>query len=95
MAKKVSPNGVEPELDVDFGFDDEEPLFDDELMAELPETVGDQLDPIVVSSTEWKTKHKTTLAKRSRTRTKPQQWDDDWCDPADDLMYGFDDTLDN
>jgi len=28
--------------------------------------------------------------KKRSGKQKPQIWDDDWQDPADDLMYGFD-----
>lgn len=31
------------------------------------------------------------LRKRARTRKHPENWDDDWQDPEDDLMYGFSD----
>lgn len=33
----------------------------------------------------------SALRRRARTRRHPENWDDDWQDPEDDLMYGFND----
>lgn len=84
MMGRSSKNHVDDDFD-DFDSDFTEALnFND-----------DQYDldaPVNVGKGRNKGRKKKKAAAVLKLCSAPQNWDDDWIDPADDLMYGFDDS---
>jgi len=75
---------------VDDDFDD----FDSDITEALDFDVNlyDLDAPRKVSKGRKKAKKKKKGDALTRLNSGPEIWDDDWVDPADDLMYGFDDS---
>lgn len=75
---------------VDEDFDD----FDDNFIEDLDFDVNlfDLDDANGAGKRRYKSRKKNKGAARKKLNHGPDIWDDDWIDPADDLMYGFDDS---